>query len=94
MDDFLGYCKDSSTIGIPVLTLMNVILGISQLDALDLSEQQIDVFDILTKWIPPQSSYNSGDSEGKAGRPELDDGDLSESGEQTKNSETNQNSGN
>lgn len=94
MDDFLGYCKDSSTIGIPVLTLMNVILGISQLDALDLSEQQIDVFDILTKWIPPQSSYNSGDSEGEAGRPELDDGDLTESGEQTKNSETNQNSGN
>ena len=45
--------------------------------------------DLFDSWQPMKTSYTQSSSDDKGGRPEMDDGDLSASGEVTKENNTN-----
>ena len=45
--------------------------------------------DLFDSWQPMKTSYTQSSNDDKGGRPEMDDGDLSSSGEVTKENDTN-----
>lgn len=78
MNEMIGYYKDASTLGIPVKSAYSSTLGVSTIDipGLDFVERELLEMDNL---VPLSSSYNTAAS-GEAGRPAMDDTDLTDSG--------------
>ena len=86
----MKYYKEAAAFGL-AKSQYAAALGIPQYDVAGLNyiEQDIVPFDELT---PLKSSYtNSGDEDSDAGRPKSDDGDLTPSGEATRDNDTNAN---
>lgn len=87
-EEYLKYYKEAASFGIGK-SHYAAALGISQYDVagLDYIEKNLVPFDELT---PLKSSYTSS-GDGEAGRPASDDGDLTESGQATRDNDTNAN---
>lgn len=89
-EEYLKYYKEAAAFGLGK-SQYAAALGIPQYDVAGLSyiERDIVPFDELT---PLKNSYtNSGDEGSKAGRPQSGDGDLTPSGEATRDNDTNAN---
>ena len=82
--DVLGYYKDQVSLGSPLLTILPVILGFSQLEAYNMAEANIDIWDVFNTWKAPLSSYNSTTED--VGASTKKDEDVSEAGDRSRNS--------
>ena len=82
-DDYIQKYKDAATLGGSALDYLSVLEG-SPYKAINKIrfENAIGIKDIM---IPLQSSYNSSVNNREGGRPQSDDGDLSDSAERTRN---------
>lgn len=79
--------KEAATLGYSKL-LPLVALGIKQSTFIDILKYENDILDLGSKMIPLQSAYNSIES---TGRPVKDEGDLTDSGAKTKDTDANKN---
>ncbi len=89
-DEYLKYYKEAAAFGIGK-SFYAAALGISQNDVsgLDFLEKEVIHFDELS---PLKSSYTiSGSENSEIGRPQSDDGELTPSGENTRNNDANAN---
>lgn len=68
--------------------ILPLLLGFDIEDIEDMSRMQEEIFDIFEKWKPLMSSYTATDSN-EGGAPEKDSEDLTASGEQTRENESN-----
>ena len=82
--DVLGYYKDQVSLGSPLLTILPVILGFSQLEAYNMAEANIDIWDVFNTWKAPLSSYNSTTED--VGASTKKDEDISEAGDRSRDS--------
>lgn len=90
-DEVTSRYKDAATLGIPVKSGYAAMLGLSPLDVLGMNTVEIDILE-MDKLIPLKSSYNQdGSSGGYGGRPKAKEEDLSESGAQTRDDDSNAN---
>ena len=71
----------AATYGMPAITYYCVSQGISQNDMDQMNFLEQDVLNVTSRFKPLQSSNTMSSSDGDAGRPEADVGELSESGE-------------
>ena len=83
--DVLGYYKDQVSLGSPLLTILPVILGFSQLEAYNMAEANIDIWDVFNTWKAPLSSYNSTTED--VGASTKKDEDVSEAGDRSRDNE-------
>ena len=93
-DEMLKMYKEAATLGIPgAKSAYAAILGTNAYDVLGLNMTELDYLQ-FDEVVPLQSGYTMGgenESEGEAGRPESEEQDLSESGEETRATSANDN---
>ena len=76
--------------GLPNKSRLCAINGLSPAVMIGNSIVENQVFgDLFDSWQPMKTSYTQSSSDDKGGRPEMDDGDLSASGEVTKENDSN-----
>ena len=85
-DNLLSAYKEGTTLGIPIKSAYAALLGLSPSDVMGMNYIEMDILN-MGELTPLSSSYNQSD----AGRPQSDDGDLSEAGTQTRDDDTNAN---
>lgn len=88
-EEYLKYYKEAASFGVGK-SLYAAALGIPQNDVAGLNylEKEVIHFDELS---PLKNSYTTSGNDTESGRPENEDGDLTESGEKTRDSDTNAN---
>lgn len=84
--DWLNYYKEGATLGIPVKSAYAAVLGLNTTDVPGMDYVEMNLLGMGTL-SPLSSSY----TQSSKGRPASDDGDLSESGEQTRGNDSNAN---
>lgn len=87
LKDMIQWYTNMATASIPVAMLLPLLLGFEISDIDDLSIMQEVIFNIFEKWKPLMSSYTTSGKE--SGRPEKDSKDLTESGDKTRENESN-----
>ncbi|WP_291566956.1 MULTISPECIES: hypothetical protein [unclassified Clostridium] len=87
ISDMIKDFLNSAQASIPVATVVPLLLGFEISDLEDLALMQTEIFDILNKWTPLQSSHTTAND--GAGRPKKDAKDLTDSGEQTISNDSN-----
>ncbi|MPL95069.1 hypothetical protein SDC9_41232 [bioreactor metagenome] len=85
-DDLMGKYKEAATLGIPVKSAYAALLGLSPGDVMGMNYIELDILG-MGELTPLNSSYTQSDP----GRHQSDAGDLSGSGEQTRDDDTNSN---
>lgn len=80
-DKYVERLRNGATLGLPVKTDLITAMGITPLEMHGALFLENEVFQLHDKLIPLSSSYTQS---GKVGRNELDDGDLSEEGQKTR----------
>lgn len=88
LEDMLKWYKEQASLSVPVAMILPLLLGFDIEDIEDMSRMQEEIFDIFEKWKPLMSSYTATDSN-EGGAPEKDSEDLTASGEQTRENESN-----
>lgn len=89
-DDMISKYKEALNFGIAKIPYL-VSLGISQHDILNISYIENDVLNINTAFTPMKTASTQSSSDGSAGRPLMDDIDLTEDGASTRASDSNDN---
>ena len=89
--DLLDKYLQCSQMSVPVAQIIPLLLGFEITDIDDLSSMQEIIFEIYDKWKPLASSFTSSNADvtDKGGKPKSDDSKISESGQQTRNNESN-----
>lgn len=85
-DDLIAKYKEAATLGIPVKSAYAALLGLSPSDVMGMDYIEMNILN-MGELTPLNSSYTQSDP----GRPQSDAGDLSGSGEQTRDDDTNSN---
>ena len=93
-EDVITQLTNAATLGLPTkMQLASVVGSSTPLDVAGLTFLENDILGLHEKWIPLNSSYTQsgtatmGDDEG--GRPESKDEDLSETGQSTRENDSN-----
>ena len=84
--DWIAHYKDGAAMGLPVKSAWAAVLGLSPGDILGMNLVEMDLLN-MRNLEPMASSY----TQSGAGRPTVDEGKLSESGEQTRGNDSNAN---
>lgn len=79
LKDRLEMYKNQASLGVPVLTILPLLLGFTQLEVYSMNENNVDIWDVINTWNPPKSSYNTSDND--VGNQSKDVKDLSDNGE-------------
>lgn len=78
--------------GVPVKTQLASVMGLTPLKMMAYSILENDILDLSTKFVPLNSAHTqSGNIDNKGGRAKKDDGDLGDSGQQTRDNGGNDN---
>lgn len=93
-EEVIAQLTQGATLGLPVKMKMAAVVGQSTpLETEGLTFLENDILGLHDKWIPLNTSYTqSGDSvatEDEGGRPEVDDTELSETGQSTRENDSN-----
>lgn len=80
--DIVDQLLKTSQASLPTKTMLVGALGIEPMEMLGLETLENEVLKCSEKWLPLQSSYTQSGKD--SGRPLLDDGDISPSGQQTR----------
>ena len=85
-EDFRKELLENGTYGLPVKLALNTLSGISEYESLATNYLEENILGLSEKFNSPlvSSHTSSGNSDGEVGRPESDDGSLTEDGEQTR----------
>ena len=87
-DEAIKQTTEACTLGLPMKTQLATLMGMSPLDMNSMLHLENNILKLQDKLIPMQSTYTqSGSNEG--GGQVKDDGDLSDSGSETKDKEKN-----
>ncbi|MEG2289642.1 MAG: hypothetical protein RSC24_06705 [Clostridium sp.] len=89
--DFIDQNLKLAQYGIPNKTVLASAIGLSPIEMLSLNTLECDVLDLVNNLKPLSSSHTQSGSSGESGRPQSDEGDLKESGEQTRKNSSNDN---
>ena len=84
--DLIKYYKEASTFGIPVKSAYSALLGLAPLDVMSMDYIEMNILD-MGNLTPLKSSH----TQSSRGRPAVDDGDLGDAGQQTRDDDTNAN---
>lgn len=87
--DYIKNLKEGASLGLPVKLKFNAALGNSPSSTLNMEFLENSVLNIVEKWKPLLSSFQSGSSEDDNGRPQNAEDDLSPSGEKTRANDAN-----
>jgi len=84
--DFVQEIRTNATYGVPNRIILGTLQGLSELDTLSLLNLETKVLGLQSEMIPMQSSntMNTGDLINETGRPRKDEGELSESGDRSR----------
>ena len=86
-DDVIKRYKEAATLGVPCKIAYATALGMSPMSVNNMAVLENKIFNISENWKPLSSSYTQTDK--TAGVDEKDDGDLDDSGTETKESDGN-----
>jgi hypothetical protein len=84
--EYVGMLKEAATLGLPCKMQYCAAIGMSPSSMMSMTFFENDVMNITEKFIPLSSSYTQS---GKDGRPNKEEGSLTESGQKTKEQEQN-----
>lgn len=87
-NDYLKNLKDASSLGLPVKLKYNAALGQSPSSALHMEFLENSVLDLVNKWKPLSSSFQTNPND-KGGNPGVDEDELSPEGQITKDRDDN-----
>lgn len=85
--DYIRELKEGASLGLPVKHKYAAALGLSPSSILHMEFLENEVLNIVDKWKPLSSSYTQSYNEG--GRPEIDEGNLTENGQQARDRDVN-----
>ena len=93
-EEVIAQLTQGATLGLPVKMKMAAVVGQSTpLETEGLTFLENDILGLHDKWIPLNTSYtqsgNGVATEDKGGRPEVDDTELSETGQSTRENDSN-----
>ena len=91
-EEVIQQLKEAATLGVPTkMSLAEVTNQSSPLEISGLTFLENDILELHEKWIPLSTSYTqSATEEDEGGRPEVDDTELSETGESTRENDGNE----
>lgn len=87
--DMISTYKEAATLGLPTKLYYAAAIGESPLDLSNSMFVENTLLDLSSNFSPLSSTYTQTSEDSAGGRPEVDDDELSESGEQTRNNEGN-----
>lgn len=90
-EEMIAQLTQGATLGLPVKTKLAGVVGQSTpLETAGLTFLENDILALHENWIPLSTSYTQSGTEDEGGRPEADDGELSETGESTRENDGNE----
>lgn len=89
-NDFIDQQLKLAQYGVPNKTMLSSAIGLSPIEMLSLNTLECDILDLVNKLKPLSSSHTQSNSD-NVGASEKDEGDLSESGQQTRDNSSNEN---
>ena len=87
-DDYIKNLKEASSLGLPVKLKYSAAIGQSPSSTINMEFLENSVLNIVDKWKPLSSSFQTNPND-DGGRPTSDDDELSESGETTRENDSN-----